>query len=371
MNAILETGISLVLIFFIFSIVTYVIQELIAVNLKFRSKMLWKSMFQLFDGKTIVGRINMMQALPEKDTDNTDNFYNHPQIQSLKKNLSDKTLPSYIPAANFALAVMSLVSQQSSTNKDDKDNAKPAIDANTSLADFRNGLQAFVDSKGNLYTVLKNLLDTSTTLQQLQQKIEDWFNDYMKRVSGWYESHIVVSVRIIAVVITLVFNINVIKLAKKIYNDGQLRSSLVAMAERVVDKPEAVTQYYTSSFNSISKNIDSIYQQQLDADTTAAGKKKILAEKAATLDSLAYQYTQKNTAAMRSLVSQLDSTNLPLGWKGDSLKTELKGKPGSNSVINLILMLIGWTIGACCISMGAPFWFDMLNKLINVRRTVS
>jgi len=74
---------------------------------------------------------------------------------------------------------------------------------------------------------------------------------------------------------------------------------------------------------------------------------------------------------MRSLINQLDSTGLPLGWKDDSLKTELKGKPGSNCVVNFLLMLIGWIIGACCISMGAPFWFDMLNKLINVRRTVS
>ncbi|MBL7746084.1 MAG: hypothetical protein JNM19_01545 [Chitinophagaceae bacterium] len=366
MNAVLETGISLVLIFFIFSIVTYVIQELIAVNLKYRSKMLWKSMWQLFDGEKLEGRMQLLKALPQNDTDTTKDFYNHPQIQSLKKNLNDNTLPSYIPAANFALAVMNLIAAKADANKDNT----ATVSQTTSLDDIRAGLQKFVDSKGNLYAVIKNLLDTSSTLQELQQKIEDWFNGYMKRVSGWYESHIIISIRIIAVALTLIFNINVIKLAKKIYTDGELRTSLVAMAERVVDKPDAVTQYYTSSFNSISKNIDSIYQQQLDADTTLDGKKKILAEKATVLDSLAGVYTKKNSAAMRSLVSQLDSTGLPLGWKGDSLKAETSGKPGSNPLINILLMIIGWTIGACCISMGAPFWFDMLNKLVNVRRTV-
>lgn len=366
MNAILETGISLVLIFFIFSIVTYVIQELIAVNLRFRSKMLWKSMWQLFDGEVLQGRVNLMKALPEDNKDNTDLFYQHPQIQSLKKDLNSKRLPSYIPAANFALAVMNMVAANAPANKD-----KKVVDQSTTFDNIKAGLQTFVNSNGNLYAVLKNLVDTSSTLSELQEKIEDWFNGYMKRVSGWYESHIVVSVRVIAVALTLIFNINVIKLAKRIYNDGQLRTSLVAMAENVVDHPESITQYYTSSFKNISTGIDSIYQQKLNADTTVEGKKRILAEKAAVLDSLAGAYTQKNSAAMRSLVSRLDSTGLPLGWKGDSVKQEVQGKPGSQPWINIFFILVGWLIGACCISMGAPFWFDMLNKLINVRRTVS
>ncbi|MBL7732019.1 MAG: hypothetical protein JNM88_12635 [Chitinophagaceae bacterium] len=366
MNTILETGISLVLIFFIFSIITYVIQELIAVNLKYRSKMLWKSMLQLFDGEKLEGRIKLMQALPSDNTDNTKTFYNHPQILSLKKDLQSKKLPSYIPAANFALAVMNMIAANAPANKD-----KNYVTQSTTFEDIKAGLETFVNSGGNLYAVLKNLVDTSTTIQDLQQKIEDWFNNYMKRVSAWYESHVVVSVRIIAVALTLIFNINVIRLTKKIYNDSAVRSSLVAMAERIVDKPDAVTQYYTSGFKTISANIDSIYQLQLDADTTAEGKKRILAEKAIVLDSLAANYTQKNSIAMRSLVNQLDSTGLPLGWKNDSLAMQVNGKPGSDKIINILLMLLGWIIGACCISMGAPFWFDMLNKLINVRRTVS
>jgi hypothetical protein len=355
MNAILETGISLVLIFFIFSTITYVIQEIIAVNLKFRSKMLWKSMSQLFDGLHLEGRMKLLKALPTGQAPTTTDFYNHAQIQTLHNNL--KKQPSYIPAANFALAVMDLVAAKAPAKKNDL------------FTDFQAGLQTFVDTKGNVYDVLKNLADTSSTIKELQEKIEAWFNNYMKQVTSWYESHTVVWVRLIAVALTLIFNINVIKLATRIYNDGQLRSSLVAMAGNVVDNPQAVTQYYTSSFKNISAGIDSIYQVKLNGDTSAAGKKKILEEKAQTLDSLAKEYTQKNSAAMLSLVGQLDSTHLPLGWKSDPFTTELKGKPGSSGLINFLLMFIGLVIGAGCISMGAPFWFDMLNKLVNVRRS--
>jgi hypothetical protein len=35
-----------------------------------------------------------------------------------------------------------------------------------------------------------------------------------------------------------------------------------------------------------------------------------------------------------------------------------------------LLSLIGWSITALALSLGAPFWFDLLNKFIVVRATV-
>lgn len=157
MNTFLETGISLVLIFFIFSIITYVIQELIAVNMKYRSKMLWKSMSQLMDGFILEGRIKLMKALPTQTTTNTNTFYNHSQIQTLQKNLNRR--PDYIPAANFALAVMDIVAK------------KAAIKQNDLFKDFQTGLQTYVANDGNLYQVLKNLLATSADIKELQKNI--------------------------------------------------------------------------------------------------------------------------------------------------------------------------------------------------------
>jgi len=34
------------------------------------------------------------------------------------------------------------------------------------------------------------------------------------------------------------------------------------------------------------------------------------------------------------------------------------------------LGLVGWLITGCAVTLGAPFWFDMLNKIIVVRSTV-
>jgi hypothetical protein len=51
------------------------------------------------------------------------------------------------------------------------------------------------------------------------------------------------------------------------------------------------------------------------------------------------------------------------------LKIEIQEKEGSSKFTNILLLILGWLIGAGCISMGAPFWFDILGKLVNVRRS--
>ncbi len=358
MNAVLETGISLVLIFFIFSIVTYVIQELIAVNLKYRSKMLWKSMAQLFDGKEMAGRMKIVRGLDTNNAPNTNAFYDHAEIETLHQNLNRR--PSYIPAANFALALMDIVASRVPAD----------VKQNDLFKDVKTGLQSYVNSDGKIFEVLKNLLETSSDIQELQKKIENWFNSYMHRVTGWYESHTVVSVRLIALAVTLIFNINVIGLAKTIYKNGQLRSNLVALADNVVDHPETVTKYYSKTFDQQNASLISSYDQQIAA-ADSVNKFKLEKEKADTLNKLAAQFTRLQQNAIDTLTGKLKSAGLPLGWAHSPFcGTAWQNAEGKNyTFYEILLILLGWAIGACCISMGAPFWFDMLNKLVNVRRT--
>jgi hypothetical protein len=358
MNTFLETGISLVLLFFLFGIITYVIQELIAINLKYRSKMLWKSLEQLLDSKVLItGRINLMKALPVDKAPKTTAFYDHPQIACLQKDLDRK--PSYIPAANFALAIMDLVA------------AKAPAKGNTYFATVQSGLQAYSDSGGKIAAVLRNLVDTSADIKELQQKIEDWYNQYMQRVTGWYESHSIVSVRLIALALTLIFNVNVIHLSKVIYQDGQIRSKLVSLAENMSDNPAAVTPYYAGAFDKLAESRKQFYTIQINEATSDSAKKAIQRSMDASLDTLASTYTEKQKQAARHLIDTLKSTGLPLGWTSYPFHCDYwkKMDPKHHWKINLLLTLLGWLIGAACISMGAPFWFDIMGKLVNVRRS--
>ena len=64
------------------------------------------------------------------------------------------------------------------------------------------------------------------------------------------------------------------------------------------------------------------------------------------------------TAPVESLREEL--RRLPIGWKAPLDNAEREG---------WISKLVGWIITALAVSLGAPFWFDMLNKLNSLRST--
>jgi uncharacterized membrane protein YraQ (UPF0718 family) len=78
------------------------------------------------------------------------------------------------------------------------------------------------------------------------------------------------------------------------------------------------------------------------------------------------------------VVQALEDVALPIGWTASNLnqQLELKDFTGWNSLNFFLLkswqvlrMLTGWILSGLAIAMGAPFWFDLLGKVINVRNT--
>ena len=62
---------------------------------------------------------------------------------------------------------------------------------------------------------------------------------------------------------------------------------------------------------------------------------------------------------------------LPIGWTADHL-ADMKARwkdGGGDFVWWLVVKLIGLSITAFAVSLGAPFWFDLLSKFMNVRGT--
>jgi hypothetical protein len=59
--------------------------------------------------------------------------------------------------------------------------------------------------------------------------------------------------------------------------------------------------------------------------------------------------------SMKDVAEAISTTSLPIGWsefpKPDQWPT----------------VVVGWLITAFAVSLGAPFWFDLLNKFVNVR----
>ncbi len=172
------------------------------------------------------------------------------------------------------------------------------------------GMKNFVSSlseNDSFKQVLSLLIDeTTTTRGALQQNIEKYFDDAMERVSGWYKRKTQLMILVISAVIAVGINVDSLKIANSLYHDSALRAGLVAAAEQMAKEP-------------------------LPASGAA-------------------------TATIEEINSKLTSLNLPIGW--ETLPSF------QNIGLNTF---IGWLITALAISLGAPFWFDLLGKLVNLR----
>jgi hypothetical protein len=187
--------------------------------------------------------------------------------------------------------------------------------------------------EGNVRKTLLALLQRSSNsldaaadnrLELSQQLIEGWFNDAMDRVSGWYKRRTQLWTIIIAAVLTVVANADTVQISRRLWVDPVLRGAVVEGAKARAQKPPATISV----------------EYEDDADPTIGTVTRT--------DNRGSEVS----AEERQLLGQL------IGWRGVVQNNTWKdwGERG-----------LGWLLTVLALSMGAPFWFDLLNKFMNVR----
>ena len=160
---------------------------------------------------------------------------------------------------------------------------------------------------------LSILLDESEdNLIRLQGNIEAWFNSAMDRVSGWYKQRTQIIVLAIASLVCIVANADTIAIATALANNSALRESIVAQARAYAE--------------------------------TSKGAPALPAE----------------PAQLEAQVGKLQKLGIPLGWGSTPWRS-----PSSPS--DYLNKLAGLALTAFAVSLGAPFWFDLLNRFMNIR----
>ena len=125
-------------------------------------------------------------------------------------------LPSYIPAKNFALALLDL--------RQTTPNLPPNVNS---------ALDAFEKNAGN-------------DAAKLQRNVEDWFNSSMDRVSGWYKRYSQRIVLVMGLVAAVLVNADCIQIAKRLSTDASLRNS-IAQPRRVGQNPARYDHLHSAS----------------------------------------------------------------------------------------------------------------------------
>jgi hypothetical protein len=165
-------------------------------------------------------------------------------------------------------------------------------------------------------------------LQQLQTNLENWYNDAMDRVSGWYKRYTQNVLMIIGLGLAIAFNVSSVRIAHTLWIDRDARQGMV----------DAANDY-------------------LKANPTLPTGTGSLADQMKT-----------SVQAVNQVSAEL---LLPLGWRFSPSQYVdwWKQYPVAMSG-DALVVLIGWLITAGALSLGASFWFDTLNKIMVIRNTV-
>ena len=176
----------------------------------------------------------------------------------------------------------------------------------------------------DLKNVLKQFLQESDhQLDVFRGKIKGWYSDVMDRASGWYKRYTQKILVGVGLMIAIVFNADTLAIYERLESDPETLQKVVALAEDFAAKEDAL---------------------QLD-------------------EARAPEF-ERSLQDLQGLVgNQIESIRSPLGlgWKNVDMATV--------TVYDVLTKLLGWLVTALAISLGAPFWFDLLNKLVNMRNS--
>lgn len=323
-SIVLNVFIGLFFIFLLYSLLSTVIQEFISSFLKLRAKTLVKGISRMLDD----------------DSNNTllsTTFYQHPLIKYLGsgKGISK---PSYISGENFAKIIIDLLRGE---------DVKPGEDIKPFIQEALNQKTTnwgATEINEDTLKFLKSLwADSQGDIEKFSLLLEQWFDDTMERVSGWFKRKTQIILLIIGFFLAMIFNVDTISIVKKLSNDPKL-------AAQLADNASLYIQNHPQIKNSFELPIDSGYKDRVD--NTELHKQII---KYQTIMDSANSLIQNNINDSNHL--------LGLGWEGH-------GKNKGNFSIKDNFhwwTILGWIITALAISLGAPFWFDILNNFMQLR----
>jgi len=246
-------------------------------------------------------------------------FYNHPLIKSLFR---PGDHPSYIPAPVFAAALVDILKAGAATPDVALANVKSSIDTLPN-SDVKRALEALLESAGG-------------DVGLLRAKIETWFENTMDRVSGWYKNKVQIITAVLAAGVTIFANADTVQIARSLYLNPALRAKIVSEAKSVSNSDghilTANEQADLGELTGWSSEFKIFHRLQAQADHSAA------IAQAATDDTFPGLDLVRRPAVLGSWLWAI--------------------VPGH---------LLGWLLTAVAASLGAPFWFDTLNKFMNIR----
>jgi len=229
-----------------------------------------------------------------------------------------RCLPAYLSARTFSIALADAV--------------VPDASGTTTIDDIKRGVERDIVDERLRVMVLRLLDHADDQMSTFRALLEQWYDNHMARVSGWYKRHVRWISLGIAVAFVLVFNLGAVRVGTALYLDEPLRAAVLEQA------------------------------------STAAPCDPGKAE-----DCLARAH---------EVVAPLEGMGLPIGWTAttacppdagcpwwDEYGFTEPGRDPLHNALHLALVVLGYAVMVVATVPGARFWFDALSRLNSLRET--
>lgn len=187
--------------------------------------------------------------------------------------------------------------------------------------------------------------DKEKGFAQARSNVESWFNDSMDRVSGAFKRYSQWVALIVGFFVALLLNVDSINLTLYLWREPAVRQALATKAEEfqlpqedLQKNPEQALQEFRDQFAGLSLPIG-WGTNQLAGLSTADANCKLFP-------------------------NAQQAFGIPIPWTNKCIVP-----PQPDNQMNLWLKLAGFILTAVAAAQGAPFWFDILKKVVNLRST--
>jgi len=347
-SVVLDVVIGLSFIYFVLALFCSWINEYVAVRVNRRGAVLFDGIREMLQSEAMLRSFVTHPLIESLDKVGSAGAPSRESVNSASTDEIRKSIfPSYMPAGTFATVLLDLIAPANAAA-----GAGPFASASAMIA-------ALPDRDARLRGALQTIVNRADNdIEALRKGVEEWYSSTMDRVSGWYRSNTQKILLWMGFVAALVLNVDTFQIARELWNNPAARYQAVEAAAQVVRS--AKTKDGVANPADVEAAL-----KDLKAEQDAEKRERILRD-------LLKKYDVRDQ--LRGIFGTVDEAALPFGWRPAALpwKEFRDGKvveveTWQTTVWNAIVKLLGIFVTGCAVALGAPFWFELVNKLIDIR----
>ncbi|MDQ6761475.1 MAG: hypothetical protein M3015_02475 [Bacteroidota bacterium] len=354
---ILDLVVGIIFVYFLLSINTSSAVELWFSILKTRARLLERWLVRIFNLPALSS-----SGIPLIDADGQPvslgrEIMNHCMVTGLSKS---NTSTSYIDAKNFVSALLDKITLLQAAPGTNQVQFPPttlaqyitAIQNSTVISgELKRTILLYANEAAQAASVINNIpanVSNSITtvkseLDHFRDRLEKWYDTNADRLTGTLKrTKVFPATFVLATIMTISLNTDSIEISKYLYKNEDVSKQLATTA---MDNYNT----YRGRVDTLKKAVPAIVVTDSTANTSE--------------DTTGLYRVMKSKDQLKNDIQNLQALDLPLGWSG----TNVTDAKSFWNYFSQWKHLVGWLATILAICMGAPFWFDVLGKVANIR----